>query len=496
MMTGSPKAKISGGWLLSVDRASNQAGSGVGVILEGLNGVLIEQSLHFELKANNNQAEYEALLAEIRLAKELEAKVLTAKSDSKLMTRQVNGEYQARDPQLVKYLDRTIKLAAAFEKFTLHHKRGVQKSIIHKSIGRPTTKELEVGCIEERTTWMSPLMAYLRDEIKPEDLVKVKKLIKEAARYIIIGGELHRKGFSFPLLRCIEGEEARYVIKEVHEGLCGSHIEGQALVSKIAMASYYWPTLKGDCMDYVRRCDKCQRFAEVGNAPLEQLCAITSSWPFHKLGVDILRPFPPALGQLKYLIVAIDYFTKWIEAEPVTTISAKRIKRFYWKKIICRFGLPAKIVLDNGTQGSKQGHPKRTSQGAGRSEGKMGRRTPPSPLVLSQNSSLLYQRNTFSPHLRYRGSHLDRNQGAVTMDRFISTGRIRGRNKSKLRFVTGGAQNSTGKSVCRQGSSLPTATMKISRSTLPIPRLSPKKDNQNGRWQQAHPNMGGSIQNN
>ncbi|RDX93898.1 Gypsy retrotransposon integrase-like protein 1, partial [Mucuna pruriens] len=201
---------------------------------------------------------------------------------------------------------------------------------------------------------MSPLMVYLRDEIKPEDRVEAKKLIKEAARYIIIGGELYRRGFSFPLLRCIEGEEARYMIKEVHEGLCSSHIGGWALASKIARAGYYWPTLKEDCMDYVRRCDKCQRFIEVGNAPPKQLHAITSPWPFHKWGVDILGPFPPAPGQVKYLIVAIDYFTKWIEAEPVTTISVERIKRFYWKKIICRFGLPIEIVLDNGTQFASQ----------------------------------------------------------------------------------------------------------------------------------------------
>ncbi|RDX97277.1 hypothetical protein CR513_19962, partial [Mucuna pruriens] len=71
---------------LSVDGSSNHAGSGVGVILEGSTGVLIEQSLHFEFKANNNQAEYKALLAGMRLARELEAKRLTAKSDSKLIT--------------------------------------------------------------------------------------------------------------------------------------------------------------------------------------------------------------------------------------------------------------------------------------------------------------------------------------------------------------------------------------------------------------------------
>ncbi|RDX72153.1 Gypsy retrotransposon integrase-like protein 1, partial [Mucuna pruriens] len=57
-------------------------------------------------------------------------------------------------------------------------------------------------------------------------------------------------------------------------------------------------------------------------------------WPFHKWGVDILGPFPVAPGQLKFLIVVVDYFTKWVEAEPVATILAERIKRFFWKKIV------------------------------------------------------------------------------------------------------------------------------------------------------------------
>ncbi|RDX87843.1 Gypsy retrotransposon integrase-like protein 1, partial [Mucuna pruriens] len=100
------------------------------------------------------------------------------------------------------------------------------------------------------------------------------------------------------------------------------------------MVGYYWPTLKNDCVEYVNRCDRCQRFVEVSTAPLEQLHSITSPWSFHKWGVDILGPFPPTPSRVKYLIVAVDYFTNWIEAEP----------------IIYRFGIPVEIVFDNGTQ--------------------------------------------------------------------------------------------------------------------------------------------------
>ncbi|RDX93784.1 Retrovirus-related Pol polyprotein from transposon 17.6, partial [Mucuna pruriens] len=116
-----PPTADKGDWYLSVNGSSNQAGSGAGVILEGPNGVLIEQSLHFNFRASNNQVEYEALLAGMRLARELDAKNLTAKSDSRLVTGQVNNEYQTRDPQLTKYREQAVKLEATFEKFVLVH---------------------------------------------------------------------------------------------------------------------------------------------------------------------------------------------------------------------------------------------------------------------------------------------------------------------------------------------------------------------------------------
>ncbi|RDX98991.1 hypothetical protein CR513_18019, partial [Mucuna pruriens] len=188
---------------------------------------------------------------------------------------------------------------------------------------------------------MTPILDYLQERTGPEDPEKALKTAKEAAKYTILGQQLYRRGFSFPLLRCLDEEDSSYVLKEVHEGICGTHIGGRALASKVARAGYYWPTLKRDCMDYVKKCDKCQRFAEGHKASLENLHHVMSPWPFFKWGVDILGPFPPAPGQVKFLIVAVDYFTKWVEAKPVTTITAERVKRF---------GIPAEIVSDNGTQ--------------------------------------------------------------------------------------------------------------------------------------------------
>ncbi|RDX80912.1 Gypsy retrotransposon integrase-like protein 1, partial [Mucuna pruriens] len=270
----------------------------------------------------------------MRLARDLEAKILIAKSDSKLV--HVPREQNER-------ADLLAKLASTQRKEQLW-------SVIHENVESPTLDKEEVYNIEERKTWMTPLIQYLQEGRTHESEEEAKRLSKEVAKYTLVGQRLYRRGFSFPLLKCLDPDEVEYAMREIHEGVCGTHIGGWALASKIARAGYYWPTLKNDCMNFVKKCDKCQRFVEGYKASPEKLHTMTSPWPFCQWGVDILGPFPLAPGQVKFLIVAVDYFTKWVEAEPVAAISAEKVKKFLWKRIICRFGLPAIIVSDNGTQ--------------------------------------------------------------------------------------------------------------------------------------------------
>ncbi|RDY09050.1 Retrovirus-related Pol polyprotein, partial [Mucuna pruriens] len=302
-----------------------------------------------EAAPDNNQAEYEALLAGMKLAQELEVRKLTVKSDSKLVTGQVNGEYQAKDPQLAKYRDQAAFTASSFDKFTLLHvprdqnervdllaklantqRRGQQKTVIHEKLSMPAIERPEILSIGNKAaTWMTPILDYLQKGAVPEDPKEALKTTKEATKYTILGQQLYRRGFSFPLLKCLEEEESSYVIKEVHEGVYGTHIGGRALASKIARAGYYWSTMKRDCMDYVKKCDKCQRFAEGHKAPPENLHHVTSPWHFFKWRMDILGPFPPTPGQIKFLIVAVDYFTKWVEAEPVWHTRQNNLRQWH-----------------------------------------------------------------------------------------------------------------------------------------------------------------------
>ena len=77
---------------------------------------------------------------------------------------------------------------------------------------------------------------------------------------------------------------------------------------------------------------------------------MTAPWPFAQWGLDIIGPFPTAVRQLKFLVVGIDYFTKWVEAETLATITEKNVRSFVWRCIICRFGIPRVFVSDNGRQ--------------------------------------------------------------------------------------------------------------------------------------------------
>ena len=105
-----------------------------------------------------------------------------------------------------------------------------------------------------------------------------------------------------------------------------------------------------DAEQLVKKCEKCQRVSNLIHVPSALLTHLIQPCPFAQWGIDILGPFPPATGQIKYLIAAIDYFTKWIEAEPLASITARKMKQFLWKNVICRFGIPRMIVSDNGTQ--------------------------------------------------------------------------------------------------------------------------------------------------
>ena len=202
---------------------------------------------------------------------------------------------------------------------------------------------------------MTPIISFLQDGHLPQDADEARKIKKRAARFTILNDTLYKRDFSMPYLKCVDEDEAKYILEEIHEGICGDHAGPRSLVSKVIRTGYFWLTMQVDAVELVKKCDKCQRFKNVQRLLVERLTTITSPWPFAQWGIDIIDPLPLGKGQVKFLLVAIDYFTKWVEVEALAKITEAKIRSFVWKNIICRFGIPMTIISNNGRQFDNQG---------------------------------------------------------------------------------------------------------------------------------------------
>nr|XP_009760757.1 PREDICTED: uncharacterized protein LOC104213053 [Nicotiana sylvestris] len=150
--------------------------------------------------------------------------------------------------------------------------------------------------------------------ILPEDKKKAQALHQKAARYCLNQGNLYRKMFGGPLARCLGPSQTESVMKEIHEGHCGNHAEGRSLVKTIIRVGYYWLKMEEAAENFVAKCDKYQRYGNNMHRPAELLHPVVAPWPFMKWGIGIVGLLPQAKGKVRFLLILIDYFTKWVKA--------------------------------------------------------------------------------------------------------------------------------------------------------------------------------------
>ncbi|XP_057426098.1 uncharacterized protein LOC130719491 [Lotus japonicus] len=277
-LTPAEGEKTQGEWVLSVDGSSNDTGSGAGITIESPDKMVIEQSLKFEFRASNNQSEYEALIAGLRLAIELGVQKLFIKGDSQLVVKQVKCEYQVKDPQLSKYLEVVRRLMMEVKNIRIEHvprgqneradvlaklastgRLGNYQTVIQETLPRPIIDLVEVklkavkSVTEGEPSWMESIKIFLENPPRDDDLNSRAKR-REASFYTLIDGELYRRGIMSPMLKCVDTKDAPGIMAEVHEGVCSSHIGGRSLAVKVLRAGFYWPTMKKDCLEYVKKC--------------------------------------------------------------------------------------------------------------------------------------------------------------------------------------------------------------------------------------------------
>ncbi|KAL5574095.1 hypothetical protein UlMin_023692 [Ulmus minor] len=311
-----------------------------------------------------------SLLAGLRLAKEVSAHHLLIYNDSQLIVNQVNSEYQAKWEKMAFYLEKAKELLGQFDTVTITQiprnentnadalarlATGLEDSLLKtiplEILDEPSiNKRQQVDAISDKPTWMDPIMAYLRDGTLPQDKFEARRLRYRSARYYLDKDKLRKRSFSSPSLTCLNEDQAKYALQEVPEGVCGNHSSGRALAHKVLRQGYYWPTIQADSLAFVQKCDKCQRFSTIPHQPPKELTPVSNPWPFAKWGIDLIGSLPTARGQLKYVVVAIDYYTKWVEVEPLAKITEQNVTNFIWKHIICQFGIPQELVSDHGTQ--------------------------------------------------------------------------------------------------------------------------------------------------
>jgi hypothetical protein len=198
------------------------------------------------------------------------------------------------------------------------------------------------------TDWRVPFLEYFLGGILPQTHKEVYRLKRLASRYFVEGGTLFRKGYHGEPLRCLSISESQMVMKEAHAGECGEHQGKKRLYQRLLTLGYYWPTMKKDTADFVKTCHTCQVQADLIHTHPTNLQNMTTPWPFHTWGLDLIGPIGPASDGHIWILVATEYFTKWVEAVSLRKATGAAVANFIREHIITRFGIPYKLISDNG----------------------------------------------------------------------------------------------------------------------------------------------------
>ena len=185
----------------------------------------------------------------------------------------MNGTCEAKEERMKKYLNKVLCLVKNFKEtdfVQLPQEENIEADTLAKEASAsevmdeideiqylPTINFPKLHQIEGEENWMTPIVSYLKDGKLPEGKNEAKKLRVRSAKYILMNEVLYKRGFSQPYLRCLAPDEANYVLREVHEGVCGNHFGARSLVHKVVRVGYYWPNMQADAKTYVKVCNQC-----------------------------------------------------------------------------------------------------------------------------------------------------------------------------------------------------------------------------------------------
>ncbi|KAK1604843.1 hypothetical protein QYE76_028516 [Lolium multiflorum] len=365
-------------WVMHFDGSKQHQGSGAGVTLKSPTGEELQYVLQIHFEATNNMAEYEALLHGLRIAKEIGIKHIICCGDSDLVAQQVAGTWNARNSVMAAYRDEVDEIAKCFLGYEVKYvrrddntaadmlsklgsgRKPIPPGIFLEHLRVPSVKganpenpDLAVSPAKEVMAiipaWTQPFLDYLIDRKLPEDEVHARQIIRRARSYTIVDGQLYKRSANGVFLKCVSNQDGIEILREIHAGDCGHHAAPRSLVAKAFRLGFYWLTAKEDAEKLVKTCRGCQYYATQPNAPAQELRTIPITWPFAVWGLDMVGKLKKSSpGGHEYLLVAIDKFSKWIEAKPVRKADGATTLKFVCS-LVTRFGIPHSIITDNGT---------------------------------------------------------------------------------------------------------------------------------------------------
>ncbi|XP_060179392.1 uncharacterized protein LOC132609432 [Lycium barbarum] len=319
----------------------------------------------------NNMAKYEACILGLRLAIDMGIQELLVLGDSDLLVHQVQGEWETRDLKLIPYHQCLQDLCRRFITVKFKHIPRIHNEIadalatLSSMLPHPDKAHIDplhiqthnqhayCNTVEEELDgepWFHDIKEYIESAKYPAHATSDQKraIQRLASGFFLSGGILYKKTPDLGLLRCVDAKEAATIMTEIHSGVCGPHMNGYVLAKKILRAGYYWLTMERDSIRFVRRCHQCQVHGDLIHSPPSELHTMSAPWPFAAWGMDVIGPIEPKVSNgHRFILVAIDYFTKWVEAATLKSVTKKAVVDFVHSNIICRFGIPRTMISDN-----------------------------------------------------------------------------------------------------------------------------------------------------
>jgi len=202
----------------------------------------------------------------------------------------------------------------------------------------------------QKSPWFADMANFKAAGVVPEEYewCQRKKLFKEANQYVWDDPHLFKIGADNLLRRCVTQEEANKILWHYHNSPYGGHFNGERTAAKVLQAGFFWPSLFKDANKYVKRCDNCQRTESISKRHEIPLNNIQEVEVFDCWGIDFIGPLPSSFSN-EYILLAVEYVCKWVEAIPAQKADAKTVIKFLKKNIFCRFGTPRVLISDGGS---------------------------------------------------------------------------------------------------------------------------------------------------